>query len=192
MLSGADGVTGGRMCGVKRRLFNLLAVMSLVLCITTTGLWVWSYARPMRQLRTVVPTTAPRRELVLGAGYLGVSTIQSLTPNPGLATASFPGYPYGAQVSGWNAMGLHWRDEHMTLLRPGDRKVVMVLNRSTAFFVWLGTPLLLSAIPPAWWLIRSWKINCEKRRGTCHVCGYDLRATPERCPECGTVPNNSN
>jgi hypothetical protein len=43
----------------------------------------------------------------------------------------------------------------------------------------------LTVMPPAVWIIRNRR---QFARGHCKVCGYDLRAMPNMCPECGTVP----
>jgi hypothetical protein len=58
--------------------------------------------------------------------------------------------------------------------------------RIVAFPLWL--PLTVFLIVPAWWLVRFIRSLRRDRTGLCLVCGYDLRATPGRCPECGAVP----
>jgi len=47
---------------------------------------------------------------------------------------------------------------------------------------------LAAAVLPVAVFARWWKRRRRLKRSLCLRCGYDLRASPDRCPECGTVP----
>ena len=55
-----------------------------------------------------------------------------------------------------------------------------------------GTAFMPACGVGAWLLfgrrLRTQLLGERERRGQCLVCGYDLRATPSRCPECGARP----
>ena len=54
---------------------------------------------------------------------------------------------------------------------------------SVAVPMWLPT-VLLAGLPlrSLFRVVRAWR---PRNAGLCSACGYDLRASPDRCPECG-------
>lgn len=58
--------------------------------------------------------------------------------------------------------------------------------RCLAIPYWFLTTL--SGLPLAARGVQEIRAHRRRRRGRCAGCGYDLRATPDRCPECGHMP----
>jgi hypothetical protein len=185
---------------MAHRLFNLLSAMSLLLFAAVVALWTRSYwvtdGSGWNWEQTPISLWSDK-------GRLGVDN------GPQVTAAVFAHDLWLVKEDEFNLLGRPLlirisgsEDAHSKKLEEGVRQ--HRLNEMHANIASLGplpiVPALWSysiphAVPagfagilPLWSLIK-WRRRAKLYApGLCRACGYDLRATPGRCPECGVVP----
>jgi hypothetical protein len=172
---------------MKRWLFIFVSATSLLLCILTVVLWVRSY----RASDFVwSPDGANVLHIVTGRGDMLLQWVsnkpRSAWGRGGWGHARNP--PQDIVSGNWRFWTQSQPRKLLWLITWGraiyGRGGSSGSGFSVMFPYWLVTVLTLAA--PATALGKRFASRRKHRAGLCPICGYDLRATPERCPECGT------
>jgi hypothetical protein len=86
----------------------------------------------------------------------------------------------------WRVLGLRYQAVRRYYAGPSYTGPPMFVCRDLYVSLWL---ILLAALAAQLAFAHHMRRrNQERLAGLCPSCGYDLRASPERCPECGTLP----
>ena len=166
-----------------RRLLNLLTALSLLLCAAAVVFWVRSHAVgdelryhcPPRQLEVL------SNEGLVRVGW-GEFVARDYSPPVGWQGSFWPferetDY-YEADLRRGTTFGI--ASERWMRQTPGLRADVRMVTFPYALLT------LVFAFPFACIIVRRLTGRRRGRRvGLCPACGYDLRATPGQCPECG-------
>jgi hypothetical protein len=157
--------------------FTLLSALSLMLCAATAVLWVRSLSRTDAFAHTRGRITY---EVASRAGVACIAiarrTGRDIDRMPVAGELLLP------DVRGrWTS---HGTVRCVTALQDGHPDD----QRTTIQYFAASYAVLLTAAgaTPLLWLALRIR-GPRNRRGKCRRCGYNLRATPGRCPECGAA-----
>ena len=168
---------------MKQRILNLVTALSLLLCAASLAWLIRScWVEDVVQFTTITADGANIRdtEWVVHSGAASVliarSAIAWNEDQTGVKSRA-PGrhFEVGSDAIGGAPSLALWR--RFEFLR--ETRGVSVVG--IEFPSWLL--VLVFAATPAARVYRA--IRRKRSPGHCRHCGYDLRATPDRCPECG-------
>jgi hypothetical protein len=160
---------------LARILLNALTALSLLLLVATVALWVRSYSSPVWVW--VQDAKGPLiRSFVTYRTYEGRFDL-FVAYDVNLDVRNDPARKHVKRVEFHSPELIFW-----FLNDPGGGYERRLYSHYRFIAVLTGLLPLLR-------LARLVTTKLRKRRrlthGLCRTCGYDLRATPERCPECG-------
>jgi len=174
---------------MRGRPSSLLAVVSLLACLATVGLWVRSLNLADNIGYIIYNPNGPQPIYRRFDLYTGIHCVvvgrQVLTRMSLCPYAGTPMPRHGPFF--WSS----WPPSFSYLL-PTTYSFVEhsgVDGETTWFEVPYWLLLVTFSVSPVIVLAR-WLRRVYPRPGFCIKCGYDLRATPNRCPECGTPAPN--
>ena len=185
---------------LARSLFTLCSAASLILCVAVCVLWV----APSRVGRGVAFNAYPIGQSG-GAPPGNSGEIVSAWSSLAYVRLTID-YDDPQQLPGetqWSALRLERGRPRsfVGFLEPGARDFAFDMSaasppgtsslRTTVVLVPHWAVATVAAVLPAAWVARRYRRRTARRRGRCITCGYDLRATPDGCPECGTPAASS-
>jgi hypothetical protein len=94
--------------------------------------------------------------------------------------------------AGWTVSVIRDRGDFHLLIDsvPGEIRIGETHSSMKWDIAYWKLCILLLVVPARWGQQMVVPLT-RPRAGHCSVCGYDLRATPHRCPECGSVPGQA-
>ena len=181
-----------------RILYNLLTAISLLLLLTTVTVWVRSYWVSDEFSWILFAQDFQGKGIICSRGGIKYSKYETHSPEFHRLQAE---WIFHHSVRKATEYPIYQDSSVLPLLPPRYRAIGFeyvpkataqensgLTSSASSLTLPLYFPTLLFTLLPAHYFFRTRRRRRRAKRiaqGHCPACNYDLRASPDRCPECG-------